>query len=143
MMKKATRKDLSRLSENLPDLLDGFNTFEESRRTLKSDHFKRMEHAEKLLTKIHDEKGVSTLQQQLHDEYIKSKPKQAPEGRKSREREAAEATPTFLRVMCPRKRRFQRSNKEEKEAPANIFFEKSSQKDKNFRSIILQNYAKL
>ena len=93
-----------------------------------------MEHAEKLLTRIHDERGVSTLQQQLHNaiEYIKTKPEQAPDrGRKSREeREAADATPTFFKGDVPEERDF-RSNKEEKEAPASIF-SRNLPKDKEF-----------
>ena len=135
MMKKATRKDLSpTVREFALICLMVYQYLPKLGGTLNSDHFKRMEHAEKLLTRIHDERGVSTLQQQLHNaiEYIKTKPKQAPDrGRKSREeREAAEATPTFFKGDVPEERDF-RSNKEEKEAPASIF-SRNLPKDKEF-----------
>ena len=135
MMKKATRKDLSpTVREFALICLMVYQYLPKLGGTLNSDHFKRMEHAEKLLTRIHDERGVSTLQQQLHNaiEYIKAKPKQAPDrGRKSREeREAAEATPNFFKGDVPEERDF-RSNKEEKEAPASIF-SRNLPKDKEF-----------
>ena len=135
MMKKATRKDLSpTVREFALICLMVYQYLPKLGGTLNSDHFKRMEHAEKLLTRIHDERGVSTLQKQLHNaiEYIKTKPEQAPDrGRKSREeREAAEATPTFFRGDVPEERDF-RSNKEEKEAPASIF-SKNLPKEKEF-----------
>ena len=135
MMKKATKKDLSpTVREFALICLMVYQYLPKLGGTLNSDHFKRMEHAEKLLTRIHDERGVSTLQKQLHNaiEYIKTKPEQAPDrGRKSREeREAAEATPTFFRGDVPEEREF-RSNKEEKEAPASIF-SKNLPKEKEF-----------
>jgi hypothetical protein len=135
MMKKATRKDLSpTVREFALICLMVYQYLPKLGGTLNSDHFKRMEHAEKLLTRIHDERGVSTLQQQLHNaiEYIKAKPKEAPDrGRKSREeKEAAEATPSFFKGDVPEERDF-RSNKEEKEAPASIF-SRNLPKDKEF-----------
>ena len=135
MMKKATRKDLSpTIREFALICLMVYQYLPKLGGTLNSDHFKRMEHAEKLLTRIHDERGVSTLQQQLHNaiEYVQAKPKQAPDrGRKSREeREAAEATPTFFKGDVPEERDF-RSNKEEKEATTNIF-SRNLPKDKAF-----------
>ena len=103
MMKKATRKDLSPTVRRYLIYLMVYQYLPKLGGT-NSDHFKRMEHAEKLLTKIHDERGVSTLQQQLHNaiEYIWPNRTKLDRGRKSQEEKAAEATPTFLRVMCPR-----------------------------------------
>ena len=125
MMKKATKKDLSpTVREFALICLMIYQYLPKLGGTLNSDHFKRMEHAEKLLTRIHDERGVSTLQQQLHNaiEYVRSKPKQAPDrGRKSREeKEAEEATPTFFKGDLPEQRDF-RSNKDEKEVKTSIF----------------------
>ncbi len=133
--KKATRKDLSpTVREFALICLMVYQYLPKLGGSLNSDHFKRMEHAKKLLTRIHDERGVSTLQQQLHNaiEYVKTKPIQAPDrGRKSREeREAAEAVPTFFKGDVPEERDF-KSNKDEKEVQSNIF-SRNLPKDKEF-----------
>ena len=135
MMKKATRKDLSpTVREFALICLMVYQYLPKLGGSISSDHFKRMEHAEKLLTKIHDERGVSTLQKQLHNaiEYIKTKPIQAPDrGRKSREeREAADAIPTFFKGNVPEERDF-KSNKDEKEVKSSIF-SRNLPKDKEF-----------
>ena len=135
MMKKATRKDLSpTVREFALICLMVYQYLPKLGGSISSDHFKRMEHAEKLLTKIHDERGVSTLQKQLHNaiEYIKTKPIQAPDrGRKSREeREAADAIPTFFKGDVPEERDF-KSNKDEKEVKSSIF-SRNLPKDKEF-----------
>ena len=135
MMKKATRKDLSpTVREFALICLMVYQYLPKLGGSISSDHFKRMEHAEKLLTKIHDERGVSTLQKQLHNaiEYIKTKPIQAPDrGRKSREeREAADAVPTFFKGDVPEERDF-KSNKDEKEVKSSIF-SRNLPKDKEF-----------
>jgi hypothetical protein len=125
MMKKATRKDLSpTVKEFALVCLMVYQYLPKLGGTLNSEHFKKMEHAEKLLTRIHGVRGVSTLQQQLQNalQYIRAEPKKSPDrGRKSREeKEAAAAKPSFFKGDVPEERDF-KSNKEEKEVPANMF----------------------
>jgi hypothetical protein len=125
MMKKATRKDLSpTVKEFALVCLMVYQYLPKLGGTLNSEHFKKMEHAEKLLARIHNERGVSTLQQQLQSalQYIRAEPIKSPDrGRKSREeKEAAAAKPSFFKGDVPEERDF-KSNKEEKEVPANMF----------------------
>lgn len=134
MMKKATRSDLSScVREYALICLMVYQYLPRLGGSINAEHIKRMEHASKLLSRIHDERGVASLQQKLDAgiKYIKTEKPQGPDrGRKSKEEVEKEAeTPTFFKGDIP-KDKMLNSDEEVKPGKESTIFGKSLPKDK-------------